>query len=558
MAASDLEWVTINNFRPGIAHIPGTNLPIGTAVEDGTYGCIANGSGALAPAPAATRIWTAPELGFDPDSLVNDLYVCGFRTIAPVFRLSGNEQAQGPNRNVTEFWVGFQWFDRPETATFANKVVYRFRRFDDSPTWSEIKANTVELNANQLAQGLSPALCWFASTVTNEDDQTQVGLPIVAFNFQEMNYYWPSWSAQNQNVTGDIPAPTPDIGAPPVKMVAHQGRVALFPLSFYPHGDNQSVVVTGEAFYWTKVNKITEVAESAGSPMGFYDGRFQSEDPTGWSCIVSITANEFFLMKARGGATVIRGDLDDPTVINLPNVVGCGFAENQGTPSPVGLVYCTENGGVYTWQGGDTSEHISPNMEDSFWEPIVDPDGDFYRSPSNNSSWRSWVVIPNGWLFDTDHGGWWRYGDPDMPVFAWHDTDVSGRWLYAATPRFTPNDTSIIWEFDRRVLRNDYSWKSHPMFTSMDRQFEAREIVLSSVGHGEVKITVHTKDGQKKQVKFEVDNDYPESARLNLSVKGTHLQVQIESQGFEGHEAPVVHEVRMGVQPRERISRGTR
>jgi hypothetical protein len=289
--------------------------------------------------------------------------------------------------------------------------------------------------------------------------------------------------------------------------------------------------------------------------MGFSAGRFQSENPPGWQNVTSLTANELFLMKAKGGATVIRGDLDDPTVVNLPNVLGCGEAECQGTPSQIGFVYPIEAGGVYTWQGGDTSEHISKQMNDDFWRPVFDTD--YYTCPSNCTVFRELVIVPNGWMLDTDHGGWWKYATPEEPTFVWHDTDTTSRWFYATALTYIGDEPGPIWEFDRRRRRRDYSWKSHPLMTSIGREIEGRELILSASGTGTVKISLITRGGQMHTVSARFDNEYPDAVRLTTAVAGTHLQVQIESEGDEGQEAPMVHEVRIGVHARQRISRGT-
>lgn len=553
MSAETLEWVTINDFKPGIAQVPGIHHALGTAVEDGTYGCIANESGALVPTPSVSRTITAEPPLDDPTNLMSRFWIAGFGCFGPLVRDDGGYTV-GEERNNAELWFGFEWFRDDAGTPYRDREVHRYLRAYDTPIWEEIAADSIVDDTNANTQGLLPTLCTFGFTTANITDPTQSGLPIITFCFDRLTHYFPDFDTPGTNSIGTIPRP-PDGDPQPFRHICHQGRVVVFPLNIWQHGGQNAVYVNAEGFYWMNVNDPETRSDITGSEMGYFDGRFQGEQPTGWRSPASLTANELFLLKGKGGAVVIRGDLDDPTVIRLPNVQDVGQAQCDGANSPIGFVYPTDAGGVWVWSGGDTSTHISRQMLPDFWKPTTDED--YFYPFSNCTLWREWVVTPNGWMLDTDRLGWWKYTDPDTPTFNWHDTDWTGRWLYATPIDFTIDDPTVCYEFDRRRPRNDFSWKSHPMMSTIGRQVQARELILSASGHGEVVVTVSTRDGQQSERQFRVDNDFPEAIRKDVSVSGSHLQIKIFSHGDEGEPAPTVYEVRMGLHARARIDRGS-
>lgn len=552
MAAENLEWLTINDFRPGIAQVPGIHHALGTAVEDGTYGCIANDSGALVPMPGVSRIITAEPPDVDPEELTSRFWITGFSTLGPIIRDDFGFTI-GEEQNDAELWFGFEWFESRDGNSYREKSVRRYLRAFDTPIWQEITSGSWIDDSNADTQGQLPWSCQFGYTTANPDDNTLTGMPVVIICFERLTSYFPDFDSPGTISLGTIPKP--DVGLPqPIRMVCHQGRVVIFPYTVWQHGGQNAVVFNSEGFYWTKVNNPEARSDITGSDMGFNDGRFQSENPTGWQQVASLTANELFLMKGRGGAVMIRGDLDDPTVVALPNVQSSGRSLSEGTNSPIGYIYTVVGGGAWVWSGGDTSTNISRQMLPDFWAPTSDED--YYLAWSKCALWREWAIIPNGWLFDTDHMGWWKYATPEMPVFNFAEADWSGRWLYATPLDFTTQDPTVCYEFDRRQPRNEYSWKSHPVMAGANRQFQAREIILSGSGQGEVVVSVISRDGTTTSRQFRFDHDYPEAIQKDISIEGSHLQIQIFSHGDAGHPAPTVYEVRLGTQKRQRIDRG--
>lgn len=554
MSRENLEWAVFNNFSHGIAQVPGTNHPLGTAVDDETYGCLSNTAGALVPGPALTREITYTPPSIPPDQMRTKFWITGLGVFGPITKANiGN--TGGEEQSNAELWFGFQWFFNSSGKLKETKRISRYLRAYQSPVWEDITENTMD-GIPDPGGILTPRPCVFAFTTANPDDPTTIGIPIIAFVFNEIVGYFPDHETPDVSSVRDIPKP-PLPFPQPWRVVAHQGRLAIFPLNVYHHGGQGALIPNGEGFYWTKINNPTELApEWSTDPeewMGFYDGRFQSESPTGWRSVASLSANELLLFKGKGGAVVIRGDLDDPVVINLPNVTDTGFSRLHGTPSPIGYVYAADAAGVWVWSGSDSSQHISRQLDDMFWRPVSDEP--YFSTESNMKNWREWVIAPNGWLLDTDGMGWWRYHDPDLPVLARHDTDWTSRWLYASPLDFSHENPVVAYEFDRRTPRRSFSWKSHPFAGGMQRQAQAREVILSSSGFGEVRVSVISRDGQMSTRTFRVENEFPDAIRKDISIAGSHLQLKIESVGDPGHPAPTVYEVRVGIQERMRLGR---
>src|SRR5215475_5684153 len=106
-----LQYITINDFKPGISDDPGANYPSGAAQRDSTFRCIANRQGALTPLPARTIPFSMPADGTPgPDTryAIDGLYAPPISMLPTVLAFNpdvfpehelmiGNEWLQGGN-----------------------------------------------------------------------------------------------------------------------------------------------------------------------------------------------------------------------------------------------------------------------------------------------------------------------------------------------------------------------------------------------------------------------------------------------------------------------------
>lgn len=550
MPREQLDWVTINDFKPGIFDIPSPQNPPGTAQRDGTYRCIANHNGALVPLPAIDKTVTINNLSFvEPDS---DYFIGGMRVNDPVFDGSTDKAEDGNN---SEIWVGFEYFDGTDSEDRHLRVL-RYKEYMAIPNWQTIVTEN-EVRAGLFEANYRPARCQFEKARSNQVDHFQAGTPVIVILYGDSPIFceFPKDDASSTDTTDDLPAPT--AGNPqPALMVAHQGRIVAFPLTLYGAGSGE-VYPTNEAFYWTTVNDLTTLDVLLAGE--FFNVIFGYENPTGYQCAASLTFNELLLLKSRGGGLALQGDLNNPTAKTLPNVMSPGHSNALGVQTPVGYAYPVQHGGVWVWGGGDTADNLSPQLSPNFWKP-TDRVGPYGRPAVTCGMWREWLMVPNNWLFDTTNQGWWRIDNASVEGFHF-DSDWTGQYAYAA-PHLVEHDggQAVLVRWNKAIGATSYNWRSHPFTQTMDREVEAREVVVVISGYGDVNLSLLTADdGVNDDVTFHVESDFPVAYRRGVSAKGYNLVVSLgvfanesEPLDLEGG-APTIHSIDIGLSQRHRV-----
>jgi len=179
-----------------------------------------------------------------------------------------------------------------------------------------------------------------------------------------------------------------------------------------------------------------------------------------------------------GGAFLIYGDIQAPSqAVNLPGVTSSGGAIGEAMPCAVGLVYCTDYDGVYAWNGGNTSQKISyPLSGKSFLRPpltlpTVSSNPSINIGPNyRNGVWGSWVLLANGYLFDTITKGWWQIDNPgtNPDVQVWGGPGGMTQYFYSSSGvsyspsgSFTPVVKILKW--DRSKPATSWQWNSNPI-----------------------------------------------------------------------------------------------
>lgn len=596
MSAKQREWSIIDDFRPGIFQRPSHHLPRGAAVEEGTYGCKSNESGDLIPGPVLSNFWQIDDISVNEPEFEtvenggtgHGLYwITGLQIAHPVFS-DGN--VVGINQNNSELFVAFEYIVNTDNR---HRELWRFHRHTGE-TWEQIYDET---DTFPYEETYKPARATMGVTRSNSAAPLESGPSVlVVCQGDGILKGFPDDTASA--VTGTVNLDKPGALFPQPDMVTvHQGRVVVFPLSLTAFGLDV-VYAHNELMYWFAVNDYTTLSSAlTGS---YFSVLFGYETPAGYDFAISLSANELLLMKRYGGAVMVRGDLDHPQAINLPNVKSPGFSESWPVQTGLGLIYVVDNDGVYTWKGGDTSDLLSPGLYDNFWRSTRDrpvaPGNNIWRAASKLTLFGDLIVTPNNWFYDTIHapgasqggGGWWRLNeaatffppDPEDPesVGSWattkigfhNEADWTGRWLYQ-TPwaiRYAEGD-DVLWEWDRALPNTSYAWKSQPIAESIDRQINVREVVAVVSGHGRVNITVYgrAEDGSPDTLRSDsiqeifVDSDFPIVVRRDIALKGALVQLELTSNedngegGTAGFGAPVVHELRLGYDPREQAGK---
>lgn len=540
-ADGQLRYLNLNDFTPGImqksmrATTSAGSYPLGSAQSTNTHRCIALPGGGLGPLPKRNTAYTltAPEGASATDDA--KYHIVGFYSFGPVS--SGTPPAGPDELHIgVEYIIGavrkFRW--------------YRMRIFDGSNTLDTLKSiNSAEASPPAIFWGMS-----FATQRMNPGALTSPGFPVVVT----------SWEAGaggvNEKFITVYPDPTTVVTAATnaIKdlsttrygaVITHQNRVVLLEGLVYPHG-TPGAMFTNEQISFTDANGFT---------LGTQAQVFMPEFPNGYGAYGSMSAGELFLVKQQGGGVIVQGDIANPSIIRLPGVPSVGNLSARAVSTPVGLLYPVNEGGIWSWRGGDSSTKMSDALED-----------DFFVAPGtvshNNervflAEWHDWVLVSNNWLLDTRTGSWWRIEDPSVFTFLHWSRGFNATWMYGAAGNVASGANNIFaYEFKRTLPASSYSWQSHPMFVEDgDRKVDVRELVITGQGAGTIAVSFIKEDGSTISTHTATFTSTTQAKRFKFNVHAEmeNVQVKIVSTATSTGPAPVCYGVRVGWQPATRL-----
>lgn len=556
---AESQRIAVTDFSAGIRQLQSPLTPPGVAHPDGTFGCFSH-NGALVAAPKLVdRIAAGATLaGYEGANTLasSEFRICGIFANDPVYSTAvGNATIAGADQCNTELWVGIEFWDN--NASPFHRRVARYHRHRTTPAWETVYSSDA---AGTYASNVRPKRCEFANSRSNHADSSAPGPVVVVFVFAEIARYSPDEATPTTTSTAALPADTTNY--PPNKMVAHQGRVVVFPL--VTRGANASTVhPDNEAFYWTAVNDL----QTRDALLTAYEKTVAYiEQSHGYEWAYSLTSDTLLLMKRAGGALVLQGDLNAFRADPKPFVQSPGLALNQGALSPIGIVYPVDNGTVWVWEGGDTSREIAPHMEPNFWRPAqlnpangTQSANGWGTSETSCARWGKHVLFPSNWVCDTegsaDGPSWWRLDEPVQVLGAsmdmhWWTTDWTGRWAWGSPSGYANSSTStVFYEYDAQTPRESYTWLSHPHSFTISQRSLVGDLVLSASAENPnaatVSVTVTSNEdpvGVTQQVRV------PSTAATSIrfpnkwGVRGTGISVSITADSnVEDTPAPTVY-----------------
>src|SRR5208282_4861763 len=182
---------------------------------------------------------------------------------------------------------------------------------------------------------------------------------------------------------------------------------------------------------------------------------------------------ELFLVKHRGGGLILTGDIFAPSVTRLPGVQSTGTIYGRADAGEQGVLYCSYANGAWLWNGSNTAEKVSQNLDDNFFLPP-----EFATMGSNNYAFFVQCIgdkayFSNNWIYDMTYKSWWKY----YPDTAQGGTNlfwvnpVSGPLIYAANLSFTASvSNDFLYAFNTAVPSQHYRWTSLPLRLGGDDQ----------------------------------------------------------------------------------------
>jgi hypothetical protein len=249
-------------------------------------------------------------------------------------------------------------------------------------------------------------------------------------------------------------------------------------------------------------------------------------------------------------------------------------------PTPLGVVYGSRTG-VYVWNGGQNSHHISPQIEGAFWYAQQDYQDSTPTDVCGGFEWwHPFIVTPNNYLFDTRNNSWWRLDNP-ATRYPWMDYCVSANRgsLFAIPIKYDASHLVAFNYFDRGVLASSYSWQSQPIIDTVLQQHSFKELILVATPQSAnehtctvtVTLTGIREDGTTQdpiEVVFEFTNTntqgednmatYPTLIRKTISPNfvAKYVQVRIEADSnVSTIAAPKIHRLQMVVADRQTVAK---
>lgn len=622
-------WIELNDFSPGIysdIQSNGTNqtgiIKDGAATVDNTYRCCADMAGQLVPLPALVNNGS---LIVTPDSTHTTTANRPASPMGDQFLLDGvaigTVATTGFDPNSNEFFSGGLfliyglYYNNAGTGVAGGYSYYTRLMLDGSLILTggsqmglakQVAAvgdghpGSIEEIGNRVPGGM-------LARVMSSDDATTVPVPVASMLNRIAGVYSTLIGTEN---SGAIPAADGTAGLNNAAGVTGgnvflpnggSGNVFMFPSSAVPNnnslnnggaliasstlfrlnwciGHQGRTVVAGtiqtsfgtittiaaELLAYMTPNKIFSTA-ATGVLSSATRALYVEENQSGIGCLGSINSSELLVIKQSGGGAIVRGDLDNPTVIRLPSLQSTYGLTAVGTNSPIGFVYATRNG-IYAWAGKDTATNLSNNLNPEFWDP--NPTVNFQGPRGRLAWWDPWIMCPNDYVYDTTNSSWWRLDNPTIP-HSHFDVDPFTGKLFAMFSRI-PASSSTAYSHqlsDSGVLATSYSWQSQPLATSTQKYLEIDEIELiafpaTGTALSTVVITLTGIDENGNQVfsaptPFSLTNSTGKMQILHEKVRrqaGTgqfrarYLQMTIAANSNASQAAPKIHSVRIGYQ----------
>lgn len=614
MAGLVNEWITVSDFTPGIhgdfhgaVGTPGSTtrgsiLRDGAATIEHTYGCRADQSGALVPLPAKVAGVTQTLLPAGNANATTSYYPSGLigaylidACYAPFFFPAANSfgvytlwtfmySTGGTGASYKQMTVGVLYVQPAATVTHffwesSDPTTYSAAEPISSGSLCASRGTTaatypldtgtfqrfVAIGCHRLgAAHASAAIPAAERAIMQYDTDISTNYPFTVGYVTGLVSYpditgLPFTNKFLNGITGN------QLLFAPRMVIEHQGRLIVASLQSATMASNG---VLEPLIGYSRVNDPNVLA-AGGSSGGLYQNRGLLE---GFGGMASLTSDELLLLAHQGGALLIRGDINNPTVVQLPFVESTHGVATHPAITPLGVVYGSRSG-VFAWSGGDTSNRLSRQLDGMFWDHATGNET-YENTRGRLCWWHPYVCVPGGFLFDSDTEAWWRLVDPSTNSSVPYNvfvTDPGSSTLYAFPYKLTATQNTVYDTYSPSVLSGSYSWRSHPLLQSRDRVFTASEVELvaanSVVADATVRVTLEGigADGQlvDRVIDFTltgsaVSGGRPQIIRQTIpdgALAARYIQLRIEATSGSTYTAPKIMSIGVGVADRSRVQR---
>lgn len=538
----NLEWTHLEDFSPGCfdnSYIsiadPKVSAPLGASDADATFCCASIPSGGLGPLPALTQTFTyTPSL---PGTL-DTWWILGFITNPGLDANAPEVIVILEGDDGTTHYVK-AWSTLPKTGS-SNAILTSNSATTPGffgapyPVWTRMSASGSGNPHPELV---------FPSAVVTDANTTYGHL-----------YIYPPIAAPTSFAVQDLVTPGGSTGGAG-QVIAYGSRIIVLNGLNYPWPSG-SGVNTNENIDFTDPPQSTTYPNQQ-EVLG-------PEEPWGYGAWGTISVGELMLIKKHGGGLIVYGDIDAPSsVISMPGVQSVGGFVGEACATAIGLVYCSEDRGAWIWNGGNTSQKISQQLRDNFYDATTPTGLGSNNYGFNVSRWQDWVLFSNNFMYNPDTGGWWVLYPTDTngisavpgKTLFWFSEGATGNEMYAAPLRFgTAVGLTKSWyyKFDNTVPAPHWQWKSLPIHVTKDadRVLDVRQVVLrlsDPSGSGTATATVTI--GSFTATTSTPIGVTPTAFRFNVGAGARGLQditVQVNGDQPSSGSSPILHSIDIG------------
>lgn len=547
----NVEWFHIDDFSPGVYDNsfislaePKLSAPLGSADAVATFCCAALGQGlGLGPLPALTTSQAYPNAM--------------------------------PGTSTKAFLIGFAV--NPGLNNADDELILTFAADDGTNHYQQIWSLDVQANLLNSIKSL-----------TTPTHPGIFGAP------------YPTWTRLNATgAAGSNPSPElvipisddttfpnghlyvyPDPAAPGVFGVKDLNAGATSVVGQVICYGSRIICLVGRNYTWpagTGINTNENVNFTDPPQSTTYGNQIELltvEEPWGYGGWGTMSVGELNLIKKYGGGVIVYGDIAAPSsVVPMPGVQPTGDIVGRAAPTDIGLVYCSEGMGAWIWNGNNTSQKISRQLRDYFYDATT-----ISAMQGNNygfyvGTWQNWILFSNNYMYDPDTGAWWviypieANGTGLVPGHAmfWWIAGRFGHQMYAAPIQFgTSGGLNKNWwyRFDNDVPAPHWQWQSLPIHVDKDadRTLDIRHLVVrlsdpSNSGNATATIsipgtsfTATVPNALEGPATIGLD---PTPFRLNLGVRGLYdIVIKVNGDNAISGSSPILHSIDVGYEVR--------
>jgi hypothetical protein len=541
------QWLRIEDFTPGCydasnvaTDTPLIEAPLGAGNATSTFCCMALRAGGLGPLPKMVQSYTW-EVTFPGSPTVTGLFIVGAAVVPSIGPTSQPVVIVEGDNGVTHFWIAYAL---------------------------DLTTNILSI-IHTIAATTQPGIFgspypFFTRAYNGTTPTLHAGTPILVFPA--------SIEHDTAGTAGHVfvyPTPT-NRGTYAVKDLVTPGTQITGQTIGYA---NRILVLSGIGYTWPGGSfGVNENIAFTTPPNSYHLGNQQTvlaaETPFGFGAWGSVSTGELVIIKKQGGGVVVNGDIEAPSsVLYLPGIQPIGNFVGKAAAAQQGLYYCSEDRGAWLWNGGNTSQKISQQLRDGFYDVTSTV------IASNNfgffcARWGAWMLFSGNWIFNPTQGGWWPLY-PQKTKGSSHVTGVNLFWfnqgtfghqMWASPIEITPAAHTWLYRFDNRVDAPHWQWTSLPIHVAptANHVVDVRQVVVrASCGSAGSTVTVKIGTWSATSTSGAIGTA-PTPIRFNVGLAALGLNdIVIEVTGDQTTAtaaSPIVHSIDVAYQLRAHVA----